>query len=100
MGPGITEETNSALVRPQGMFLLQLSLKQITSGLEHNLVWFNYQVLGGKRPHHKSSAISVRFDPLTSRVCVSASTDGKCYITSAFVKGVDSDDTSGPFGSV
>ena len=38
-------------------------------------------------------------DPQSSRVCASASTDGKCYITSCYVKGVDTD-SNGPFGSV
>lgn len=55
---------------------------------------------GGRRPLHKSSVVSVRFDPLTSRVCASASTDGKCYITSCYSKGLDDSSTSGPFGQV
>ena len=48
---------------------------------------------------HKSSVIGVQFDPLTSRVVASASTDGECRITSCFLEAVDSD-SNGPFGKV
>ena len=48
---------------------------------------------------HKSSVVNVRFDPLSSRVIASASTDGECRITSCFMKEVDKDG-DGPFGKV
>jgi len=63
-----------------------------------NNFWIGHSI-SGKRPLHSSSVLNVRFDPLTSRVCASVSTDGKCYITSAFVKELDNE-TAGPFGSV
>lgn len=56
-------------------------------------------ILTGKKPLHKSSVIGVRFDPQSSRVCASASTDGTCYITTCYNKDIDTD-TSGPFGGV
>ena len=49
---------------------------------------------------HKGSVVSVRFDPLSGRVCATASTDGNCYITSCYDKATDLDCTDGPFGSV
>jgi len=59
-----------------------------------------YDKLGGKKPLHKSSVLSVRFDPLSGRVVASSSTDGNCYITSCFLKDTDGTSTEGPFGSV
>ncbi len=44
--------------------------------------------------------MSVRFDPLSSRVVASASIDGTVCISSAFDPDLDSNSTSGPFGSV
>lgn len=42
-----------------------------------NNFWIG-QTLGGKKAVHKSSVVSVRFDPLSGRVCASGSTDGTC----------------------
>lgn len=55
-------------------------------------------LIGGKKALHKSSVVSVRFDPLSGRVCASASTDGNCYITTCYDKNIDQDSTAGPFG--
>jgi WD40 repeat protein len=54
--------------------------------------------LGGKKPLHSASVVSVRFDPLSGRACASASVDGKCYVTSCFTADTDSQSTQGPFG--
>jgi WD40 repeat protein len=43
------------------------------------------QSISGKKPLHGQSVVSVRFDPLSGRVCASASADGKCLITSCFI---------------
>lgn len=48
---------------------------------------------------HKSSVVSVCFDPQSSRVLASASTDGECRITTCYLKEVDTD-SNGPFGKV
>jgi len=48
---------------------------------------------------HKSSVVSVKFDPLSGRVVASASTDGSVHITSCYMNEVDTN-TDGPFGSV
>jgi WD40 repeat protein len=48
---------------------------------------------------HKSSVVSVKFDPQSSRVVASASTDGTCHITSCYNAELDTT-TDGPFGSV
>ena len=43
--------------------------------------------------------MNVKFDPKSSRVVASASTDGVCKITSCYMKEIDKE-TSGPFGNV
>lgn len=52
---------------------------------------YNDVKIAGKRPLHKASVVSVKLDPLSSRVCASASTDGTCYITSCYDKNIDTD---------
>ena len=44
---------------------------------QSNNFWVG-MALGGKKPFHKSSVVSVRFDPVSGRVCTSGSTDGTC----------------------
>lgn len=56
--------------------------------------------LNGKKPLHSQSVVAVRFDPLSGRVCASASADGKCSITSCFVQATDGAEGKGPFGRV
>ena len=51
------------------------------------------------KPLHKASVTAVRFDPLSGRVCASASADGQVIITSAYKPELDSDG-SGPFAGV
>lgn len=76
---------------------------------ESNAFWIGHPIsksqaflitIDGKKPLHKSSVISVRFDPQSSRVVASASADGNCYITTCYVKGVDDESKAGPFGGV
>lgn len=55
--------------------------------------------IADKKQLHKESVISVQFEPLSGRVCASASTDGTCYITTCYIEGVDTD-SNGPFGDV
>ncbi len=43
----------------------------------------------GRKPLHSASVVSVRFDPLSSRVVASASVDGKCYITTCYFEETD-----------
>lgn len=57
------------------------------------------KTISGKRPLHKSTVVSCRFDPLSGRVIASASTDGKCYLTTAFLEQTDNAG-SGPFAGV
>jgi WD40 repeat protein len=45
--------------------------------------------INGKKPLHGAATVSVRFDPLSGRAVASASVDGKCYITSCYIEGVD-----------
>lgn len=59
-----------------------------------------YISIGGKKTLHSSSVVNVRFDPLSGRVVASASTDGKCYLTSCYDQETDASHTSGPFGQV
>ena len=56
--------------------------------------------IGGKKPLHSASVVSVRLDPLSGRACASASVDGKCYVTSCYTPETDIECTKGPFGSV
>jgi len=53
-----------------------------------------------KKPTHKASVVSVKFDTLSSRVMASSSLDGTCQITSCFEADLDSSSTAGPFGMV
>ena len=52
------------------------------------------------KPLHDGTVVSVKFDPLSSRVVASASVDGTVCISSAFDPELDSNSTAGPFGSV
>jgi len=62
----------------------------------------NFWVAHGvtKKPLHKASVVSVRFDPQSGRVVASASLDGSVCITSAYHEDLDKDSTAGPFGNV
>jgi len=51
-------------------------------------------------PLHDGSVVSVKFDPLSSRVVASASIDGTVVISTAFDPILDSQSTAGPFGQV
>lgn len=63
-----------------------------------NNFWVAHPV--SKKPQHKASVVSVKFDPGCSRVVASASLDGTVQITSCFSEDLDKDSTSGPFGMV
>ena len=52
-----------------------------------------------KKPPHKASVVSVKFDDLSGRVMVSASLDGTIQINTVFIEELDKDG-AGPFGSV
>ncbi len=66
--------------------------------LEDNQFWVANTI--SKKPLHSSSVVCTRFDPLSGRVVASASTDGKCLITSCFDADLDSTFTKGPYGNV
>jgi len=50
------------------------------------------------KPLHDGSVVSVKFDPLSSRVIASASIDGTVVISSAYDPDLDANSTAGPFG--
>ena len=101
MHPGITEEINSVQELHLEKYSQEHFPNQITFGLDKLFVRDHLKniIIAGKKLTHKSSVVSVKLDPLSSRVCASASTDGTCLITSCYIKEVDTD-SNGPFGNV
>ena len=65
-----------------------------------NGFWIARSLTDETKPLHDGTVVSVKFDPLSSRVVASASIDGTVCISSAFDPDLDTSSTAGPFGSV
>lgn len=65
-----------------------------------NGFWIARSLTDDTKPLHDGTVVSVKFDPLSSRVVASASIDGTVCISSAFDPDLDTSSTAGPFGSV
>jgi WD40 repeat protein len=53
-----------------------------------------------EKPLHDSAVVCVKFDPLSSIVVASASTDGQVIVTSNHFPELDGESGSGPFGAI
>jgi hypothetical protein len=53
-----------------------------------------------EKPLHDSAVVCVKFDPLSSIVVASASTDGQVIVTSNHFPELDGESGTGPFGAI
>lgn len=75
------------------------TLRRISGHASQSVINVSHLIDIAKRALHKSTVVSVRFDPLSGRVVATASTDGKCMVTTCFFEETDTVAT-GPFAGV
>jgi WD40 repeat protein len=73
------------------MFSLELTQNRTIFGLliHVNLASSHTNYLVSKKPLHDSSVVSVSFDPKSSRVVATASTDGFCKLVTCYKPELD-----------